>query len=121
MEFFTRAYKNYANFSGRDSRQQYWMFYLFYIIFAFIIGFADGLLGTGGILGVIYALGSLIPSIAIAARRLHDIGKSGWWQLIVFIPLIGVIVLLVFLVTKGQFGDNEYGANPLESIETAGE
>ena len=97
------------------------MFYLFYIIFAIVIGIVDGLLGTGGLLGVIYALGSLIPSIAIAARRLHDIGKSGWWQLIVLIPIIGIIVLLVFLVTKGQFGENEYGANPLESAQNLGE
>lgn len=113
MEFFIRAYKNYANFSGRDSRQQYWMFYLFYMIGAFVLGFIDGLIGTGGLLGGIFILASIIPVIAIATRRLHDTDRSGWWQLILFIPLIGVIVLIIFLVKQGTFGENRFGANPL--------
>jgi uncharacterized membrane protein YhaH (DUF805 family) len=116
MEFFTRAYKNYANFSGRDTRQQYWMFYLFYIIFAFVAGFVDALIGTDGLLGTIFILVTIIPSIAIATRRLHDIGKSGWWQLLVFIPIIGAIVLIVFLATKGSFGENQYGPNPVDDM-----
>jgi len=115
MEFFIRAYKNYANFNGRDTRQEYWMFYLFYLITAFVVGFIEGLLGTGGIFGALFILASLIPSIAIATRRLHDIDKSGWWQLIVFIPILGVIVLLVFLATKGDLGDNRFGSATLAS------
>lgn len=112
MEFFIRAYKNYANFSGRDTKQQYWMFYLFYMIAYIILSVIDGVIGTGGLLGGIFALATFIPSIAIATRRLHDIGKSGWWQLIALIPLIGVIVLIVFMVKQGMMGDNQFGNDP---------
>jgi len=119
MEFFTRAYKNYANFSGRDTRQEYWMFYLFYMIAYIVLAVIDGILGTGGLLGGLFALGSLVPSVAIAARRLHDIDKSGWWQLILLIPIIGVIVLIVFLATKGNEGANRFGPARVSTVEVA--
>lgn len=112
MEFFIRAYKNYANFNGRDTRQQYWMFYLFYIIAYIVLNIVDAVLGTGGLLSGIFALASFVPAIAIAARRLHDINKSGWWQLLVLIPIIGAIVLIVFLVKQGEDGENRFGADP---------
>ena len=112
MEFFIRAYQNYANFSGRDTRQQYWMFYLFYVIASIILSIIDNVIGTDGLLGGLFALATLVPSLAIGARRLHDIGKSGWWQLIILIPLIGVIVLIVFLVKQGMMGDNQFGNDP---------
>ena len=115
MEFFIRAYKNYANFSDRDTRQQYWMFYLFYMIFALVLGFVDGLIGTGGLLGGVFVFVSIIPTITMATRRLHDIGKSGWWQLIILIPIIGAIILLVFLIKQGNFGDNKFGVDPRNS------
>ena len=113
MEFFIRAYKNYANFNGRDTRQQYWMFYLFYMIAYIVLSVIDGIIGTGGLLGGIFALATFIPSIAIATRRLHDVGKSGWWQLIILIPLVGVIVLIVFLAKQGVMNDNQFGNNPI--------
>ena len=117
MEFFTRAYKNYANFSGRDTRQEYWMFYLFYMIASIVLAVIDEILGTGGLFAGLFALGSLVPSLAIAARRLHDIDKSGWWQLILLIPIIGVIVLIVFLATKGNEGANRFGPARVSTIE----
>lgn len=81
MEYFTDALKNYANFSGSATRQQYWMFILFYVIFYICCAVIDGLLGMAA-LETILSIALLIPSISITTRRLHDIGKSGWWQLL---------------------------------------
>ena len=113
MDFFIDAYRHYADFNGRANREKYWMFYLFYIIFYVGLLVIDRFLGTGGLLGGLFALGSFVPSIAIGARRLHDIGKSGWWQLLVLIPLIGAIILLIWFVLKGTDGDNQFGPDPL--------
>lgn len=106
--------KNYVNFEGRATRTQYWMF----VLFNFILGFVLGLLGSmDNILGslftviyVLYYLGLLLPSLAIAARRLHDTNRSGWWQLIALIPFIGTIILLVFLVLPSTPGQNRFDA-----------
>jgi uncharacterized membrane protein YhaH (DUF805 family) len=110
MEYFTDAFKKYADFSGRATRTQYWMYILIASIIYLVLAVVDALLGTF-IFAVIYNLGILIPSISIAARRLHDTDRTGWWQLILFIPLIGSIILLVFLVQDSR-EDNEYGPNP---------
>ncbi len=88
------------------------MFALFNAIIAFALGFIEGLLGGPGILGMIYALAVLIPGIAVSVRRLHDIGKSGWWILISLVPIVGVIILLVFTVLDSTPGENQYGPNP---------
>ncbi len=110
MGFFLKAFEKYADFSGRATRQDYWMFVLFYIIFYVAIIIVDAVLGTF-FLTAIFALALIIPSISLAARRLHDTSRSGWWQLISLIPLIGAIVLLVFLI-QDSHEDNEYGPNP---------
>ncbi len=121
MEYFIRAYKNYANFEGRDTRKQYWMFYLFYTIFYILCAVVDGvfyvngLVGEDGILTILFSLVSFLPSIAIATRRLHDIGKSGWWQLILLIPLIGILVLIYFTSKEGMHEDNQYGPSPYKN------
>ena len=107
MEYFIDALKQFANFSGRATRQQYWMFILIYIIISVLLSIVDGLMGSV-ILSGILTLVMFIPSISIAARRLHDTGRSGWWQLLVLIPLIGAIVVIVFLCQASQ-GENEYG------------
>ena len=108
MEYFIRALKKYADFSGRATRKEYWMFVLFYIIFYAALAMLDGLFGIV-FLAPILSLALLIPNICIGARRLHDTGRTGWWQLISLIPLIGVIVLIVFLA-QDSHDDNEYGA-----------
>jgi len=110
MKYFFQALKQYADFKGRATRQEYWMYYLFSMIFSFVSGFVDGFIGLP-ILTLVLMLGLLIPSISIAARRLHDTGRSGWWQLIAFIPLFGIIVLFVFLVQDSR-EDNRFGPNP---------
>lgn len=110
MEYFIGAIKKYATFSGRARRKEYWMFILFYMIFYIVLAVLDGLIGTI-LLSTVFSLLLLIPSISVAARRLHDTGRTGWWQLIAFIPLIGVIVLIVFLV-QDSHDENQYGLNP---------
>lgn len=112
MDWFLLALKKYATFSGRSRRKEYWMFTLFYIIFAIGVAILDAILGSPGVLGAILALGLFLPSLSVAVRRLHDTGRSGWWFLIAFLPIIGFFVLLYFMVQEGHAGDNAYGANP---------
>ena len=120
MHWYIEVLKKYAVFSGRARRKEYWLFYLFNLIFAFVLYFIDhvaGLVDSGsgfGPLGGLYALAVLIPHIAVSVRRLHDTNRSGWWTLIAFIPLIGAIVILVFLASDSQTGSNRYGPNPKE-------
>ena len=110
--------KKYACFSGRARRQEYWLFALFNFIAGIIIGVIAGVLVSVtnvtafAYLGSIYNLAVLIPGLAVLFRRLHDIGKSGWWWLLAFIPIIGWIVLIVFCCLDSQPGDNQYGPNP---------
>jgi uncharacterized membrane protein YhaH (DUF805 family) len=106
MEHFIGALKKYADFTGRARRQEYWMFILVYMIINIVLS----ILGLDIVSGIV-GLGLLIPSLSIAARRLHDTGRSGWWQLIVLIPLIGLIVLIIFLAQDSN-DENDYGANP---------
>ncbi|ARU28850.1 DUF805 domain-containing protein [Cellvibrio sp. PSBB006] len=110
MEYFLGAYKKYADFTGRARRKEFWMFVLFYFIASIVLGIVDSIIGFQ-LLGLLFSLGSLIPSLAIGARRLHDTGRSGWWQLLYLIPLIGLIIMIVFLV-QDSHPDNEYGPNP---------
>ncbi|MGX1025083.1 DUF805 domain-containing protein [Flavobacterium sp. CS20] len=120
MNWYVKVLKQYADFSGRARRKEYWMFFLFNMIFATIAVLIDNLIGTAspelgyGVFYGIYILGILIPSIAVGARRLHDIGKSGWMLLVGLIPIIGTIWLLVLFVTDSQQGSNKWGNNPKE-------
>jgi uncharacterized membrane protein YhaH (DUF805 family) len=123
MNWYLEVLRKYAVFSGRARRKEYWMFFLFNLIISFLLGVIDGVMGTFspeaglGLLGGIYSLAVLIPSIAVTIRRLHDTGRTGWWFLLIFIPLIGAIVLLVFMVLDSEEGTNDYGPNP--KVETA--
>ncbi len=115
MQWFMEALRKYADFSGRSRRKEYWFFVLFYLIIYLVLAIVDTvILGSEGIglLTTLFALAMLIPGIAVSVRRLHDTGRSGWWILIGFIPLIGVIVLLVFYFQDSQPGQNDYGPNP---------
>ena len=112
MNWYIEVLKKYAVLTGRARRKEYWYFYLFSILSAIVLGIVDGLAGSSGLFGELYALVIVIPSIAVSIRRLHDIGKSGWWLLILLVPLVGVIVLLIFAVQDSQPGKNDYGPNP---------
>ena len=94
------VFSNYANFSGRARRSEYWYFVLFSLIISLI-----------PIVNLIVGLISIIPGIAVCVRRLHDIGKSGWWLLLCLIPIVNLI-LLVWYCTDSQPGENQWGANP---------
>ncbi|SRR3990167_4392471 len=118
MNWYLEVLKKYAVFTGRARRKEYWFFILFNIIVSIVLGFADGVMGTFsldagiGLLGGLYSLAVLLPSIAVSVRRLHDIGRSGWWLLIALIPIIGAIVLIVFFVLDSNADENKFGANP---------
>jgi uncharacterized membrane protein YhaH (DUF805 family) len=120
MNWYISVLKKYAVFSGRARRKELWMFTLFNIIFAIVAMILDKILGTTinglgyGLFYCLYALAVLLPAIAVGFRRLHDIGKSGWWFLISLIPIVGAIWLLVLFCTAGTPGTNAYGTNPKE-------
>lgn len=111
MNWYFKVLKNYAVFTGRARRKEYWYFVLFNFIFGFVFGFLDGILGTldvetgFGLFGTIYNLGVLVPAIAVGVRRMHDVGKSGWYLLI---PIYNFILA----VTEGEAEENEYGPDP---------
>ena len=118
MNWYLSVLKKYAVFSGRARRKEYWMFFLFNIIFAFVAMILDNALGTAiegsgyGLIYILYTLAVLLPGIAVSVRRLHDVGKSGWFLLIILIPFVGAIWFLVLACTDGNPGKNAYGANP---------
>ena len=127
MEWYLKVVRdNYANFSGRARRKEYWMFFLFNMIFTIVAGIADNILGTDFTIGegaysvsmgygwiyLIYVLAVIIPGCSVAVRRLHDVGKSGWFLLISLIPLIGVIWLIILMCTEGNKTENTYGPSP---------
>lgn len=120
----------YVGFRGRARRSEYWWFVLFTILVGIVAGILDTVLGTtfrsdandasawylsGGYIAAIVNLALLLPTLAVAVRRLHDTDRSGWWLLIGLVPIVGGIVLLVFFVLDGTPGPNRYGANPKQS------
>jgi uncharacterized membrane protein YhaH (DUF805 family) len=117
MEWYLKVLRNYANFEGRARRKEYWMFVLFNVLAAVVIAIIDSVLHTRtasglGILGLVYSLAVLLPGIAVAARRLHDRDMSGWWLLLSFIPIIGTIIVIVWLALEGNRGSNRFGSDP---------
>jgi uncharacterized membrane protein YhaH (DUF805 family) len=98
------CFSKYVGFEGRATRSEYW----WWVLFIVLVSIALGVLKLQ-MLGGLFSLGVLLPSLAVGARRLHDIGKSGWWLLIYLIPLVGWLVLLFFAVQPSQAGSNEYG------------
>ena len=110
MNYYTDALKRYAQFAGRATRTQYWMYFLINLLISIGFGMLDKALGMG-FLAPLYSLAVLIPGIAIGARRLHDSGRSGWWMLISLLPIIGFIILFIFLALPSD-GPNDYGPAP---------
>ncbi len=111
MNWYLSVLKNYAVFEGRARRKEYWMFFLVNILISIAFQVVDGVLGTV-FLGIIYSLAVFVPSLAVGVRRLHDVDKSGWWLLLVLIPVVGVLVLIYFAATEGTQGSNQYGSSP---------
>ena len=110
-EAISTCFRKYAVFSGRALRSEYWFWVLFQVLLIIALSIVDGLVfgRPGGVLSSIASLALLLPSLAVGARRLHDIDKSGWWLLIGLIPFIGAIVLIVFFCQQGTEGPNRFG------------
>jgi len=117
MDWMLLPLRRYAEFTGRSRRQEYWMFFLFVMLVTIGLSIIEEILGLrigeAGILSGLFSLAILIPGIAVGIRRLHDIDRSGWWLLIGLVPLVGAIVLIVFMATRGTAGDNRFGADPI--------
>jgi len=125
MNWIIAPLKKYAVFEGRARRKEYWIFALVITIFYITLRvYADISRGSdseilGSVLLLLFILATVVPMWAVTVRRLHDVGKSGWWIFINFIPLIGNIWLFVLTVTDGQPGVNQYGPNPKENAIAA--
>ncbi|QDT22607.1 Inner membrane protein YhaI [Gimesia chilikensis] len=122
MNWYLTVLKKYAEFSGRARRKEYWMFVLMNFLVGIVIAFIGAIIGeTGGLISVslsgVYSLFIFIPSLAVTVRRLHDTNKSGWWILISLVPLIGGLVLLIFMIMDSDPNTNAYGANPKAAPE----
>lgn len=113
MNWYINVLKQYVVFNGRARREEYWMFTLFNIIIMVCLVVLEGMLGNeSGILSTLYSLAVFLPSLGVCIRRLHDTTRSGWWVLISLIPVVGAIVLLIFMIQDSTPGTNIYGANP---------
>ena len=118
MNYYSICLSKFADFSGRARRREYWTFALVNCLIAMlllILGLAFGEDSpASNIMVTIFYLIMLVPSLSVSVRRLHDIGKSGWWLFIGFIPLIGSLLLLVWSLMDSEPGENQYGKNPKE-------
>lgn len=130
MEWMILPLRRYADFRGRSQRMEFWMFALFAFLAGVVAAILDGLLGMGrlmhssgggfysvvwetrGPISVMVSLALLVPRFALTVRRLHDINRSGWWLLLILVPLFGWIALLVFYCTEGTRGPNRFGPDP---------
>lgn len=115
MHWYLEVLKKYAVFTGRARRREYWMFFLVNFIVGLVLAVIGRVLDLE-ILQYLYSLAVLLPGLGVSVRRLHDTGRSGWWLLISLVPLIGAIVLLVFLVSDSQPDTNQYGPNPKTAV-----
>ena len=142
MNWYVRALKKYAEFTGRAHRTEFWMFLLISFAISVVLAVLDAALGLGGgssesssleggggefsfsfqtgLLQGLYSLAVFVPTLAVGARRLHDINRSGWWQLIVLIPVLGILILIFgFWIRKGDDGPNGHGPDPWSDAESA--
>lgn len=118
----------YATFDGRAARSEYWWFALFVLLASIPLAFIDQMIVAPGLgyesfkestpqfVSWLFSLAMFLPSIAVAVRRMHDLGKSGWWVLIVLIPILGVLIMIYWFVQRGTEGANDYGPDPLAGI-----
>ena len=123
MNYYFKVLRQYVDFKGRARRAEYWNFYLISTLISLALLFidiyvfgTDPMAGQSGIVGNLYSLAVLLPSLGVSVRRLHDVGKSGWFLLIILIPLIGFIWLLILLFRDSQQGENKWGPSPKEVL-----
>lgn len=124
MHWYIDVLKKYIDFGGRAGREEYWMFHLIHFGVTFLLTLVSVVFSGGNTestpwLGAIYAFATFLPSMGLSVRRLHDIGKSGWWLLVGLIPF-GTLVILYFSILEGSVGSNAYGPSPLDtSVQSA--
>ncbi len=108
------GFARYVDFQTRSTRSQFWWWTLWSILFSIAATAVDGTLGMveSGPVGLLVSLGMFLPSLAVAIRRLHDTGRTGWWYLIILVPLVGWIVLIVFFCTRSEPAANQWGPAP---------
>lgn len=115
MDFTTAVktcFSKFATFEGRARRSEYWFFTLFTVLVSTVLSIIDAVTGIG-VLSLLFTLAVLIPGIAVAVRRLHDTDRSGWWYLLILIPIVGFIVLIIWFCSRGTGDANRFGADPL--------
>lgn len=115
IEYYKEAvFEKFADFEGRSRRSEFWSFYLVHMLIIIGLAMVGPRINIGFYLFtlILYSILSIIPALAVTVRRLHDTDRSGWWYLISFIPFIGGIIMIVFLVTEGTPGPNLYGEDP---------
>lgn len=123
MDFATAirtCFGKYADFSGRAPRSEFWYFVLLILLGNIITGLFDRSIGMA-ILGWLFTIAIILPNIAVSVRRLHDLGRSGWWYLLVFVPVIGWLILLFWFIQPGTSGPNAHGPDPLDNTESHGQ
>jgi len=106
------GFKNYVNFSGRALRSEYWFWFLFTALAEIVLAIFEFVTGIG-VLTLLFGLATLLPGVAVTVRRLHDINKSGWFVLLVLIPIVGAIILIVWMCQGGWRDANRFGPAPL--------
>jgi uncharacterized membrane protein YhaH (DUF805 family) len=109
------GFSNYVNFTGRACRSEYWYWTLFTVIVSVVALGIDSML-RAQVVNTIWDLATFLPSLAIVVRRLHDLDRSGWWFLLIFIPLVGIIILIVWFCSKGTDGPNRFGPDRLAGM-----
>ena len=123
------CFAKFFTFAGRAPRSEYWYFYLFFMLCVLAGAVLDGLLGTATLDDngayaygpglVLPVLGLVIPQISVSVRRLHDLGRSGWWWWLGLVPIVGGLVLLVWFCMRGTEGENTFGPDPLHPVPVA--
>ena len=121
-EAVSRGFRKYFTFSGRATRAETWWWVLFTFLAGIVLVVVDtltgtmGMFGDSGLLGGLFELATLVPSLALAARRLHDINRTAWWLLLLFVLVVGWIVLIVWAIKRGDKGPNKYGPDPRQAV-----
>ena len=115
-EAIKSGFNNYVNFNGRAQRSAFWFWVLFAILGSIVAGVLDlAIFGAESYtpLSTLFGLGIFLPGLAVSIRRLHDIGRTGWWVLLSLVPIVGIIILIIWNCQQGDAGTNQYGPNPL--------
>ena len=122
LEAISSGFRNYVNFSGRAIRSEFWYWTLFVFVLVGVLGIIDQRLNPGvsmgafSILNALVSLALFLPGLAVSIRRLHDIDRTGWWVLLSFIPLIGILVLIYWACQPGTSGPNRFGPDPMPAL-----